>query len=194
MNKREFLNKLNEYLSYELPASMVREKLSFYSDYIDSEAAAGKSAAEVIEGLGDPQLIARTIIDAAKSGPDGIPGTDDDVDFGENIAQNKRAEREYGSNYSYGNNGSSGSGTNRGTVSEDGKPDEGDYTHSETNTHNPFGGMQVYNVGCLTAMLVMIVVFFLLGTVLQVLSPLLTPICICLLIIWLIGKISGGRR
>ena len=97
MNKREFLNKLNEFLSYELPASMVREKLSFYSDYIDREVSSGKSITEVIDGLGDPQLIARTIIDAAKSGPDGIPGTDDDVDFGENIAQNSRAERRYGS-------------------------------------------------------------------------------------------------
>ena len=190
MNKREFLNKLNEFLSYELPAPIVREKLSFYSDYIDREASSGKSTAEVIDGLGDPQLIARTIIDAAKSGPDGIPGTDDDVDFGENIAQNSRAERRYGSASVYGN---AGNDTVRSTVSEDGRPDEGDYT-ADNNVHNPWGGMRVYNVGCFTALLIMTLVFFLLGTVLQVLSPILTPVCICILIIWLIGRISGGRR
>ena len=190
MNKREFLNKLNEFLSYELPASMVREKLSFYSDYIDREVSSGKSTAEVLDGLGDPQLIARTIIDAAKSGPDGIPGTDDDVDFGENIAQNSRADRRYGSASAYGNAGNSSSGS---TVSEDGSPDSGAYT-GDNNAHNPWGGIHVYNVGCFTALLVMTLVFFLLGTVLQILSPLLTPICICALVIWLIGRISGGRR
>ncbi len=190
MNKREFLNKLNEFLSYELPASLVREKLSFYSDYIDREVSSGKSTAEVLDGLGDPQLIARTIIDAAKSGPDGIPGTDDDVDFGENIAQNSRAERRYGGASAY---GSTGTASGSSTVSEDGSPDPGAYTDN-SNTHNPWGGMRVYNVGCFTALLVMTLVFFLLGTVLQVLSPILTPICIFLLIVWLIGKIFGGRR
>ncbi len=190
MSKREFLNKLNEFLSYELPASIVREKLSFYSDYIDREVSSGKSTAEVLDGLGDPQLIARTIIDAAKSGPDGIPGTDDDVDFGENIAQNSRAARGYTGSAAYGNTGNNSAGS---TVSEDGSPDNGDYTEAG-NTHNPWGGMQVYNVGCFTALLIMTVVLFLLGTILQLVSPILTPICICVLIIWLIGRISGGRR
>ena len=186
MNKREFLDKLNEYLSYELPAAMVRDKLNYYSAYIDNETAAGRTNAEVIESLGDPQLIARSIIDAAKSGPDGIPGTDDDVDFGENIAQNRRAQGDYGST-AYG--GAAGSGQ-PGTVTEDGSPADS----RADNSFNPWGGIHVYNMGCLTFMLIMFAVFTVIGALLQVLSPVLAPICIIMLVVWLINRLSGGGR
>ncbi len=185
MNKREFLNKLNEYMSFELPAAMVRDKLNYYSEYIDNETAAGRTSDEVIESLGDPQLIARSIIDAAKSGPDGIPGTDDDVDFGENIAQNRRAQGGYGTD-SYGSSG----GGQASTVTEDGSPAD-----SRTdNVQSPWGGIHVYNMGCLTFMLIMFVVFTVIGALLQVLSPVLAPICIVMLIVWLFNRLSGGGR
>lgn len=193
MNKREFLSKLNEYMSYELPESMVREKLKFYSDYIDSESTKGRSVSQVIDELGDPQLIARSIIDAAKSGPDGIPGTDDDIDFGDSIASNgRRASQSAYSDYGSGNGRAQGSST--GTVSEDGSPADG---NNSSNAHNPWGSnIHVYNMGCFTAVLIVLVIFSLLslaGSILGALSPALAPVCIVLLIVWLLGK-TGGRR
>ena len=79
MSKREFLSKLEEALVYEMPPRAVTENLRYYSSYIDSEKGKGRSEEEVLDELGDPRLIARTIIEAEKSGEDGIPGTADDV-------------------------------------------------------------------------------------------------------------------
>ena len=189
MNKREFLNKLNEYLSYELPESMVREQLGFYSSYIDTETAKGRKITEVTDELGDPQLIARSIIDAAKSGPDGIPGTSDDIDFGDNIASNSRSSGGFGG-YTADDGAKSA-----GTFTEDGAPAD---DHTADQAHNPWGGnVHVYNFGCFTAVLVMLIffaVFSLIGAFIGALSPILAPICIVLLIIWLLNRTTGGRR
>ena len=68
MNKREFLQKLTEYLSYELPQRFVEKNVRYYSDYIDDELGKGRTSKDILDDLGDPQLIAKSIIDAAKSG------------------------------------------------------------------------------------------------------------------------------
>ena len=188
MSKREFLNKLTEYLSYDLPEAMVREKVNFYSDYIDQETVNSNRRAEsVIEELGDPQLIAHSIIDAATSGPDGIPGSADDVDYSEEI-------------YGHGNNGPS-SWNNGDTQGKTGFGGSSDYSEQGNETRNPFGGsnpfgsnMRVYNLGCLNAVLIGLIILFGLMFLLGVLSPILGPLCMILLIIWLFGKITGGRR
>lgn len=188
MNKREFLNKLNEYLSYELPESMVREQLSFYSSYIDTESDKGRRITEITDELGDPQLIARSIIDAAKSGPDGIPGTSDDIDFGDNIASNSRGAGSFGG-YASGDDARTAE-----TVTEDGAPADDHAGHA----HDPWGGnIHVYNFGCFTAVLVMLIffaVFSIIGAFIGALSPILAPVCIVLLIVWLLNRTTGGRR
>lgn len=63
MNKEEFLQGLQNTLSGEVPPAVVRENLNYYNDYIQAETNKGRSEAEVMEELGDPRLIARTIID-----------------------------------------------------------------------------------------------------------------------------------
>ena len=85
MKKSEFLSELREHLSFELPERLVKKNIDFYSSYISEETAKGKTEQEVLEELGDAQLIARSVIDAEKAGADGIPGNGDDVDFREEI-------------------------------------------------------------------------------------------------------------
>lgn len=85
MNKRDYLNSLREYLSYELPERLVKKNIDFYSGYFDEQQKAGKSAAEICGELGDPQLIAKSCIEAERSGADGIPNSGDDIDFSEEI-------------------------------------------------------------------------------------------------------------
>lgn len=41
MNKREFLETLKEALSEEMPASLVRENVQYYSQYIEGEVEKG---------------------------------------------------------------------------------------------------------------------------------------------------------
>lgn len=67
MSKQEFLNGLYSILNGQIPANQVEENIRYYRDYIDSQIRSGKSEAEVLRALGDPRLIARTIVET--SGP-----------------------------------------------------------------------------------------------------------------------------
>lgn len=63
MTKIEFVEGLRSYLEPEVPADVVRENVEYYSRYIYDEIQKGRSEESVIEELGDPWVIARTIID-----------------------------------------------------------------------------------------------------------------------------------
>jgi ABC-type antimicrobial peptide transport system permease subunit len=62
MTESSFINNLEESLRGELPESEVRQNIQYYRDYI-AAARSSKSEEEVMKALGDPRLIARTIID-----------------------------------------------------------------------------------------------------------------------------------
>lgn len=74
MSKTEFLQDLKRELEGRIPYSVIQENLRYYDTYISEEAAKGQSEDEVIESLGGPRIIARTILDAAfdtEDRPDG---------------------------------------------------------------------------------------------------------------------------
>ena len=61
MNKNEFLRTLRESLSGSLEKEDLNSQLDYYEKYIADEIQNGKTEKEVIEDLGDPRLIAKTI-------------------------------------------------------------------------------------------------------------------------------------
>lgn len=61
MNREEFLRQLEAALAGRVSDQIVRENISYYRNYISEQICAGKSEAEVLGGLGDPRLIAKTI-------------------------------------------------------------------------------------------------------------------------------------
>lgn len=65
MSKEEFLNTLGRRLSQTLSSGRVAEHLRYYDRYIEDQKAAGKTEEQVLEELGDPLLIARTIMDTS---------------------------------------------------------------------------------------------------------------------------------
>lgn len=65
MQKTEFLQELREALQGEVSPNVIQENLSYYDTYISGEAAKGRTEEEVIEEIGGPRLIARTIIDSS---------------------------------------------------------------------------------------------------------------------------------
>ncbi len=67
MTKQEFLEKLRAALGNDLSGAVVSENVNYYKQYITDEVAKGKSEKEVIDELGDPWAIARTIIDAQEN-------------------------------------------------------------------------------------------------------------------------------
>ncbi|MBQ9142414.1 MAG: DUF1700 domain-containing protein [Lachnospiraceae bacterium] len=64
MNKQEFLDRLRVALSGRVSASLVEENVSYYEEYINTQVRLGRSENMVLAGLGDPRLIAKSIITA----------------------------------------------------------------------------------------------------------------------------------
>ena len=67
MSKQEFINILRASLSGQVPAAVVSENVTYYEDYINSQIRMGRTEQEVLQSLGNPRLIAKSIIDASKA-------------------------------------------------------------------------------------------------------------------------------
>lgn len=69
MNRQEFIDRLRAALNGRISPALVAENINFYEDYINVEIRKGKTEKEVLQSLGDPRLIARTIVET--NGGDG---------------------------------------------------------------------------------------------------------------------------
>ncbi len=65
MTKAEFLKALRERLEGEVPDAEIRHTLQYYEEYIFDAVRAGKTESQVLDELGSPLLIAKTIIDTS---------------------------------------------------------------------------------------------------------------------------------
>lgn len=65
MTKQDFLESLRCTLNGNISPATVEEHIRFYDGYFRTEASKGKSEAEIAAGLGEPRILARTLIDAA---------------------------------------------------------------------------------------------------------------------------------
>jgi len=64
MTKQEFLDELRQILTGEVSSEVVMDSYRYYSTYIEDEIRNGKTEEQVIDELGRPALIARSIIAA----------------------------------------------------------------------------------------------------------------------------------
>lgn len=64
MDKKEFLDILRQSLDGEVDNNILEQSIKFYNGYISSHS--DKSEKEIISEIGDPRLIAKTIIDTEK--------------------------------------------------------------------------------------------------------------------------------
>ena len=67
MTRYEFTERLRTALMGEVPSTVIEENIRFYDRYISDEIAKGKSEEEVLAGLGDARLIAKTILETWQS-------------------------------------------------------------------------------------------------------------------------------
>lgn len=171
MGKLEFLQRLSERLSEELPRGIVLSNLKYYENYIDDEVKKGRSINEVMGELGDPYMIARTIIDGLES--DGFTNQDyaDETVYAETIQPNNESEKQSGTGYDA----------------------QSEPTYEKTETYKetvPSGEKHemttMGNHGCLIAAIVLILIVLVLavvvGKVIRFLWPVLMPVLIILLI------------
>ena len=66
MTRTEFIDTLQRTLAGSLGSGYVNENVQYYQDYIDTQIGSGYSEEEAVAKLGDPRLIAKSIIEAAR--------------------------------------------------------------------------------------------------------------------------------
>ncbi len=65
MTKEDFLIELRKALSGSVSADVINDNLNFYENFINTEIRKGRTESEVLEELGNPRLLAKTVIDTA---------------------------------------------------------------------------------------------------------------------------------
>ena len=138
MSKSEFLRILKESLSGVLEKSDLNDQLDYYEKYIDDEMKSGRTEKEVIDELGDPRLIAKTIKTVSSSG-----SSSDSVD---NKSYSNK-QRKYDDTYD--NNSSSNTSYRRTNNRYSGSQDNGGYMS--------VGGQNAM-IGCIIALLVIFII------------------------------------
>lgn len=153
MNKQDFLDKLKVALNGRIAPDLVQENVSYYADYIHTQIRMGRSEQEILSTLGDPRLIARTIVETQSS-----------------MGNERSNGYQYESTYSDGYRNQSHHGTK-----EMDRRDE----YSRTGRAVKMPGWLM----AIIVMLVMVLVFVFIFSVLSFLAPILLPIIIVLFLV-----------
>jgi len=212
VNKKEFLQALRGELINSVSGQIIEEQLRFYSEYIDTEMGKGRGEEEVVAELSAPNLLARSIIEAADAGGDRVARTtpfryeekdinyasdEEDLRYQGTASEKDRFDSETESlRYERRESSSSGSGNySGGRVYGD---------RENTNYHNTGYGnggenhgyrpyIPVSSTGCLIftivviALLVLAVLVFV--GILSFLAPILFPVLCIAVILWLLSGI-----
>ncbi len=181
MNKQEFINKLRAALNGRISPEQVNENVNYYEEYINTQIRMGNPEEQVLATLGDPRLIARTIIETAGQS-------------GQNAGYNGRTYNSnsgYNSNNSYNNaysggyqqnssntRGAYGNGYQNGNYNSNG----GGYQHYQ-NSRTPKTFRMPGWLWAIIVILVLVMVFSALFSVVSFLLPVLFPI---LLVVFLV--------
>lgn len=168
MDKLEFLDVLGRVLARELPQEEVLSDVAYYRNYIEQQVSRGRSEEEVLRELGDPRLIARTILDVDQQKEEDPNGRYDG--FGGYAGYDTDTETVY-------------------TQEADGRETYSSGPERSKNPRSWFGGrLKVYGFGWrewLILFLAVAVIFLVLGTVFAVLWRLLPVILLIWLVLWL---------
>ena len=212
MNKKEFLQTLRGELTNSVSGEVIEEQLRFYSDYINTEIAKGRGEEEVVAELSAPNLLARSIIEAADAGGDRVARTtpfryeEKDINYAsdEEDLQYRGTSSEKGSSSSDTENpryerreSSSGVSGNYSGGRVYGDRENTNYHNTgygngrESHGYRPY--IPVSSTGCLLftivviALLVLVVLVFV--GILSFLAPILFPVLCIAVILWLLSGI-----
>lgn len=67
MNREEYLRGLEEALTGEVSQAVIRDNVNYYGSYISQEMAKGRTVDEIVDEIGDPRIVAKTIIDSGEA-------------------------------------------------------------------------------------------------------------------------------
>ena len=217
MNKKEFLQALRGELINSVSGQIIEEQLRFYSEYIDTEMDRGRGEEEVVAELSAPNLLARSIIEAADAGGDRVARTtpfryeekdinyasdEEDLRYQGTASEKDRFDSETEIlRYERRESSSSGSGNySRNTAYGDsgnggyGNSNYGNNSYGngrESHGYRPY--IPVSSTGCLLFTIVVIALLVLAMLVfvgiLSFLAPILFPVLCIAVILWLLSGI-----
>ena len=212
MNKKDFLQALRGELINSVSGQIIEEQLRFYSEYIDTEMDRGRGEEEVVAELSAPNLLARSIIEAAEAGGDRVArttpfryeekdinyasdeedlryqGTASEKDRFDSETEGPRYERRESSSRESGNYSS---GRVYGDRENTNYHNTGYGNGRENHGYRPY--IPVSSTGCLLftivviALLVLAVLVFV--GILSFLAPILFPVLCIAVILWLLSGI-----
>lgn len=160
MTKEQFIMELEQCLQGEVSAYELSDSLTYYRQYFEDEMRNGKSEEQVIEELGSPRLIARSIIDAR-----GIEeGASDSADYRDDT---------YGSRYTQRDSSYNG-------YDDEYRSNRGDIEDSEQNGPLKSAGKMIRTI------IISALIFFIVLFLLRALLPLAVVIIAVVLIVRLI--------
>lgn len=173
MTKAEFLEGLRKALGNDLDRATVQENVSYYDGYISDEVRKGRTEEEVTAELGDPWVIAQTVIDAEET--------------------KRGISRDGGTTYTTSSTG----------YEDPVYGDGGDYTREDyTEQNQGYQTAHVHTFGfdtwwkklllVLGIIGVIVLVVAIVGGIVSLLAPIVIPILIVILLVRLIG--GSGRR
>ena len=81
MTKEEFLTGLRSSLSGSVSADVINENMRYYENFINTEIRKGRTEEDVLEELGSPLLIAKTVKDTASAEDRRMPGSNEASDL-----------------------------------------------------------------------------------------------------------------
>ncbi len=178
MTKQEFLNALSAKLYEELPTAEVLDQIRYYEGYIDGEMARGKTEEQITEELGDPNVIAKSILNAPRQTYDS-----GQEEYQQGYTEAQQAYKETSSGPA--------DGINRG------KPEENTYKQTQkAEKNNQFFRMPdgSFNWGGLTAILVavliIVAILWLVVKVVSIFWPLIVVLIIAGIVVSIFKKNS----
>lgn len=169
MRREEFLKKLEQSLIGEVSQNEMNEHLRYYREYISGAVSQGREEEEVIEELGGPQLVAKTIIEARNYGHD---------------SKQEKYTYDYGRGRSYDANDSQSDGGFRGDYSSDGN---WDVRMGKWKLNSWYGKLALICILVLAVVIVIAIVTSMLSIV-SFLLPILLPIAVICLVISIFRK------
>ncbi len=96
MSKEEFLRELEEALAGDVPEAVIRDNVSYYGSYLTQEMAKGRSVEAIVEEIGEPFIIAKTIIEHSEAAGETVG--DDGYGSYQNMYGDSRGSGSYGPN------------------------------------------------------------------------------------------------
>ena len=157
MNKQEFVDRLRMALNGRVSPGLVMDNVNYYEDYINTEIRKGRTEEEVLESLGDPRLIARTIIQTN--------GGDNRSGYRNTVYGNGEYREAAGQN-----------------VHHSSAEDAGDYGFPRNKVGNVLAKLPDW-VWLILGILVVVLIFSAVFSVLSFLAPVLIPILVVLFLV-----------